>query len=59
LRIGADSFAGGYSVRPTGEQGSGILSSMSRANCFIVLPTDCGNLEAGNTVDVQILEGLI
>jgi len=51
--------AGGHSVRTTGDQGSGILSSMSRANCFIVLPTDCGNVEAGQMVDVQLLEGLI
>jgi molybdopterin molybdotransferase len=50
---------GGYSVRTTGDQGSGILSSMSRANCFIVLPADCGNVEAGATVQVQLLEGLI
>ena len=50
---------GGYSVRPTGDQGSGILSSMSRANCFIVLPLECGNVEPGAMVEVQLLEGLI
>lgn len=50
---------GGYSVRTTGDQGSGILSSMSRANCFIVLPADCGNLEPGAEVQVQLLEGLV
>ena len=55
---GADP-AGGYTVRTTGDQGSGILSSMSRANCFIVLPTECGNVEAGELVQVQLLEGLI
>ncbi len=31
---------GGFTVRTTGDQGSGILSSMSQANCFIVLPAD-------------------
>lgn len=46
-------------VRSTGEQGSGILSSMSRANCFIVLPLDCGNVEPGALVDVQPFEGLV
>jgi len=51
--------AGGLSVRTTGDQGSGILSSMSQANCFIVLPADCGNVEAGTMVDVQLLEGLV
>jgi molybdopterin molybdotransferase len=51
--------AAGYEVRTTGDQGSGILSSMSQANCFIVLPADTGNVAAGETVDVQLLEGLI
>ena len=50
---------GSWTVRTTGDQGSGILSSMSQANCFIVLPTETGNLDAGSQVDVQPLEGLI
>jgi molybdopterin molybdotransferase len=50
---------GGWDVRPTGDQGSGILSSMSQANCFIVLDTGTGNVPAGEIVDVQLLEGLI
>jgi molybdopterin molybdotransferase len=50
---------GAWQVRTTGEQGSGILSSMSQANCFIVLAADTGNVEAGAAVDVQLLEGLI
>jgi molybdopterin biosynthesis enzyme len=32
---------------------------MSQANCFIVLPTDTANVGAGETVEVQVLEGLI
>jgi molybdopterin molybdotransferase len=56
LALGAD---GTWSVRTTGDQGSGILSSMSQANCFIVLSTDTGNVAAGEDVDVQLLEGLI
>jgi molybdopterin molybdotransferase len=51
--------SGGWTVRTTGDQGSGILSSMSQANCFIVLPTETGNVAAGALVDVQLLEGLI
>ena len=51
--------SGGWTVRTTGDQGSGILSSMSQANCFIVLPTETGNVAAGEMVDVQLLEGLI
>jgi molybdopterin molybdotransferase len=50
---------GGWEVRTTGDQGSGILSSMSHANCFIVLDTATGNVAAGDAVDVQLLEGLI
>jgi len=50
---------GGWTVRTTGDQGSGILSSMSRANCFIVLPSATGNCAVGDVVDVQLLEGLI
>jgi len=50
---------GQWTVRPTGDQGSGILSSMSQADCFIVLPTETGRLDAGAVVDVQLLEGLI
>jgi molybdopterin molybdotransferase len=51
--------AGGWTVHTTGDQGSGILSSMSQANCFIVLASEVGNVPAGELVDVQLLEGLI
>jgi molybdopterin molybdotransferase len=50
---------GTWTVRPTGEQGSGILKSMSDANCFIILGDAVGNVEAGTTVEVQLLEGLV
>jgi len=50
---------GAWTVRPTGDQGSGILKSMGEANCFIVLPESCGNVEAGQAVQVQPLEGLV
>jgi molybdopterin molybdotransferase len=50
---------GWWEVNPTGNQGSAILSSMSKANCFIVLDEQTGNLDAGATVAVQVLHGLI
>jgi molybdopterin molybdotransferase len=50
---------GTWSVRVTGEQGSGILRSMSEANCFIILPTDQGNVAPGTLVEVQVMEGII
>lgn len=43
---------GELTVRRTGPQGSGILSSMSQANCFIVLPHDSESVEAGTRVPV-------
>lgn len=49
---------GSLGVRPTGEQGSGILSSISRADCFIVLPTACAGGAPGDLVDVEPFEGL-
>ena len=51
--------AGEWTVKPTGDQGSGILSSMSQAHCFIVLPTDMGKVDAGELVDVKLIRGLI
>ena len=55
----AQDASGNWSVRVTGDQGSGILRSMSEANCFIILPTDQGNVAAGTLVDVQVMEGII
>lgn len=51
--------AGDWMVKPTGNQGSGILRSMSEANCFIVLDETVGNVDAGASVQVQLLEGII
>ena len=50
---------GTWTVRPTGEQGSGILKSMSEANCFIILGDATGNVEPGTPVEVQLLEGVV
>ena len=55
LSVSAD---GGYRVEAAGRQGSGILRSMARANCFIVLAEDCGSLEPGASVEVQPFEAL-
>ncbi len=46
-------------VATTGRQGSGILSSMSRANCFILIPEDCEGIEPGDLVEVEPFEGLV
>jgi molybdopterin molybdotransferase len=47
-----------WKVRSTGQQGSGVLRSMSEANCFIVLEHERGAVRAGEQVDVQLFEGL-
>jgi molybdopterin molybdotransferase len=50
--------AGEWKVRTTGQQGSGVLRSMSEANCFIVLEHERGAVQAGEQVSVQLFEGL-
>ncbi len=51
--------SGAWSVRLTGQQGSGVLRSMSEANCFIVLEHERGPVAAGEPVQVQLFEGLV
>jgi molybdopterin molybdotransferase len=43
-------------VASTGSQGSGILSSLAQANCFIVLPSEQGKVPAGEKVTVQLFD---
>ncbi|HEU4623087.1 MAG TPA: gephyrin-like molybdotransferase Glp [Burkholderiaceae bacterium] len=49
----------GWSVRLTGQQGSGVLKSMSSGNCFVVLGHRQGPVAAGSMVDVLPFEGLV
>lgn len=50
---------GEMTVRTTGSQGSGVLRSMSEANCFVVLAHDQGSVEPGDPVDVMVFAGLV
>ena len=51
--------ADGYPVvSSTGQQGSGLLSSMSRANCFVLLDDHAETANPGDMVDVQLFDGL-
>lgn len=50
---------GSWQVKSTGSQGSAILSSMTHANCIIVLPADRAAVAPGEEVEVVLLEGLI
>ena len=47
---------GAWLVGKTGKQGSGILTSMSRANCFIVLPDASAGVEPGDEVSIQFFD---
>ena len=42
-----------WHVRTTGPQGSGILTSMTQANCLIVVDEDAGDVAAGDLVWVE------
>lgn len=43
-------------VSSTGSQGSGILTSMAVANCYIVLPSCAGKVAEGELVEVQLFD---
>lgn len=46
-------------ARITGSQGSGVLRSMSEANCLIVLGHDQTTVEPGGFVDAILFDGLV
>ena len=50
---------GAWEVSPIGNQGSGVLSSMSRAHGLIVLHHDQTAVQPGDAVDVLLFEGLV
>ncbi|KAA0212305.1 MAG: molybdopterin molybdenumtransferase MoeA [Proteobacteria bacterium] len=50
---------GTMSVRSFGSQGSGVLRSMSEANCVVVLHHDQGPVAVGDPVDCVAFEGLV
>ncbi|WP_180126801.1 gephyrin-like molybdotransferase Glp [Rhodoferax sp. BLA1] len=50
---------GTLQVRTTGNQGSGVLSSMARANGLIVLAHDQGTVQVGELVKVMMFDGVM
>ncbi|MFM0736740.1 molybdopterin molybdotransferase MoeA [Paraburkholderia xenovorans] len=50
---------GQWHVTPTGSQSSGVLSSMSEANCFLMLGHDQADIAEGERVDIMLFDGLI
>lgn len=49
----------GLEVHSTGSQDSAVFSSLSRANCYIVLERERGRVAAGETVTVEPFGGLL
>jgi len=56
LRAVARETPGGWRARLTGPQGSGILTSMVRANALLIVPEDADELPAGVTLDAILLD---
>ena len=50
---------GEFTVRSASAQGSGVLRSMSEANCFILLDPARTSVETGETVEVQAFQNLL
>ena len=50
---------GTLQVQTTGNQGSGVLSSMVQANGLIVLHHDQGDVASGDSVDVMMFDGVV
>jgi molybdopterin molybdotransferase len=46
-------------VERLGKQGSGVLTSMSQANCFILLPEENTGVKSGDQVVIQPFSGLV
>jgi len=40
-------------VKPNGKQGSGIMSSIAHANCYMILEQDTGDVQEGEAVNIQ------
>ncbi|MBX9848925.1 MAG: molybdopterin molybdotransferase MoeA, partial [Rhodocyclaceae bacterium] len=59
LRAKLTTGPNGLEVSPAGPQGSGVLRSMSEANCLVILEHERGNVAAGELVQVQPMDGLV
>jgi molybdopterin molybdotransferase len=47
----------GTTVEPVSIQGSGAISGLVRANCFIVIPDGTDEVEQGAIVDIELFDG--
>jgi molybdopterin molybdotransferase len=56
VRVVVSRQEGRFRARTTGEQGSGVLTSMSKANGLAIVPEGTRRLEQGDEVVVQMLD---
>jgi molybdopterin molybdotransferase len=56
VRVIVEKKADGYHARTTGEQGSGVLTSMVRANGLALVPEGVRHVDAGTVLTVQMLD---
>jgi len=56
VRVIVSQRGGRYHARTTGEQGSGVLTSMSKANGLAIVPEGTYQVEAGSEIVVQMLD---
>jgi molybdopterin molybdotransferase len=56
VRVMVEKRGGQYYARTTGGQGSGVLTSMVKANGLAVIPEDIRLVKAGESVTVQMLD---
>ena len=55
-RVKVTKLGGQYHASVTGPQGSGILTSMAKANGLAIIPKNSQGVKAGDTVEVQMLD---
>jgi molybdopterin molybdotransferase len=51
--------AGVLKVKPSGPQSSGMLTSVSRANCFILLPQEAESQSVGARIQIRPFDALL
>lgn len=57
--IAAINEVGQLEVTPFSHQGSGVLSSLSKANCYLVLEQDAGGNEVGEIVTIEMFDHIL
>jgi molybdopterin molybdotransferase len=56
IRVWVEKQNGRYVARTTGEQGSGILTSIAKANGLLTMPENVTLIHPGEEVEIQMLD---